>query len=93
LQAPLEGPHGSLLPCGSANQAWLSVDLVEVLCHMAEIGHGSVVHALLEFPIKHCPEILLIVVAQVKVKCKVLILFFPLEVVLCLLSTLLLYGD
>lgn len=66
LQAPLEGPHGSLLPCGSANQAWLSVDLVEVLCHLAEIGHGSAVHALLEYPIKHCPELLLIVVAQVK---------------------------
>jgi len=65
-QAPLEGPHGSLLPCGSANQAWLSVDLVEVLCHLAEIGHGSAVHTLLEYPIKYCPEILLIVVAQVK---------------------------
>ena len=43
-QAPLEGPHGSLLTCGSANQAWLSVDLVEVLCHLAEIGQGSTVH-------------------------------------------------
>jgi CCR4-NOT transcription complex subunit 1 len=62
-QAPLEGPHGSLITCGSANQAWLSVDLVEVLCHLAEIGHGSAVHTLLEYPIKYCPEILLIVVA------------------------------
>ena len=43
---------------------------------MAEIGHASVVHALLEFPIKHCLEILLIVVSQVKVKCKVLMFFF-----------------
>lgn len=64
-QAPLEGPHG-LFPCGSANQAWLSVDLVEVLCHLEEIGHESAVHALLDYPIKHCPEILLLVVAQVK---------------------------
>jgi CCR4-NOT transcription complex subunit 1 len=39
---------------------------VEVLCHLAEIGQGSAVHTLLEYPIKYCPEILLIVVAQVK---------------------------
>ena len=39
---------------------------MEVLCHLAEIGQGSAVHTLLEYPIKYCPEILLIVVAQVK---------------------------
>eukprot|EP01018_Ginkgo_biloba_P022479 Gb_12251 [translate_table: standard] len=65
-QAPLEGPHGNKFPYGSANQAWLSIDLLEVLCQLAEMGHGSAVRMLLEYPLKHCPETLLVVIAQVK---------------------------
>ncbi|XP_057867287.2 uncharacterized protein LOC131074644 isoform X3 [Cryptomeria japonica] len=72
LQAPLEGPHGNKLPFGSMNQAWLSVDLVEVLCHLAEMGHGTVVHSMFEYPINHCPETLLVVVAQVKTNFNIL---------------------
>ncbi|KAH9287615.1 hypothetical protein KI387_031732 [Taxus chinensis] len=65
-QVPLEGPHGNKLPYGFMNQAWLSVDLVEVLCHLAEMGHGAVVRSMFEYPINHCPETLLVVVAQVQ---------------------------
>ncbi|KAL6321921.1 hypothetical protein AAG906_035821 [Vitis piasezkii] len=57
--------HGQELPHGQANQAWLSLDLLDVLCQLAERGHAGSVRLMLEFPLKHCPEILLLGIAQI----------------------------
>lgn len=51
----------------SPNQAWLSLDLLEVLCQLAEAGHISSVRTLLEIPLQHCPELLVFGLAQIKV--------------------------
>ncbi|KAL3683907.1 hypothetical protein R1sor_001929 [Riccia sorocarpa] len=48
------------------NHAWLSVDLVEVLCRLSEAGLSTGVRSLLEYPLKNCPELLLLGMAQVK---------------------------
>ena len=52
---------------------------MEVLFHLAEIGHGSVVQPLPGYNIKHCIEILLILVTQVKGKLHSLDSFFPIK--------------
>eukprot|EP00850_Spirogloea_muscicola_P015627 SM000121S26024 [mRNA] locus=s121:298001:312953:- [translate_table: standard] len=65
-QAPVEGLHGHKSPMGTPNQAWLSVDLIEVLCQLAEAGHVAAIRAILDYPLKHCPEVLLLTLAQVK---------------------------
>lgn len=57
--------HGQELLHGQANQAWLSLDLLDVLCQLAERGHAGSVRLMLEFPLKHCPEILLLGIAQI----------------------------
>lgn len=44
---------------GHANHAWLCLDLLEVLCQLAEIGYASSVRSIVEHPLKHCPEVLL----------------------------------
>lgn len=51
----------------SPNQAWLSLDLLEILCHLAEAGYISSVRTLLEIPLQHCPELLVFGLAQIKV--------------------------
>ncbi|KAL5812656.1 hypothetical protein ACOSQ3_027606 [Xanthoceras sorbifolium] len=71
--------------CGPANHAWLSLDLLEVLCQLAERGHASTVRAMLEFPLKHCPEVLLLGIAQINtaynlLQCDVSSTIFPLIV-------------
>uniref|UniRef100_A0A7N0SZB9 CCR4-NOT transcription complex subunit 1-like n=1 Tax=Kalanchoe fedtschenkoi TaxID=63787 RepID=A0A7N0SZB9_KALFE len=53
----LQGRHG--------NFAWLSLELMEVLCQLAESGHASSVRSMLDFPLKHCPYILLLGMAQI----------------------------
>ncbi|XP_020519676.1 CCR4-NOT transcription complex subunit 1 isoform X1 [Amborella trichopoda] len=53
------------IPNVGANQAWICLDLLEVLCELAERGHASTVRALLEYPTKHFPEILLAGLAQI----------------------------
>lgn len=66
-QFPLESLFGTeMLPTSSTNQAWLSIPLLEVLCQLAEMGHVGAVRSMLEHPLKHCPEILLLGVIQVK---------------------------
>ncbi|XP_071726639.1 uncharacterized protein [Rutidosis leptorrhynchoides] len=50
---------------GHANHAWLCLDLLEVLCQLAERGLAKSVRSLLEYPIKHCPEVLLFGMAHV----------------------------
>lgn len=50
---------------GHANHAWLCLDLLEVLCQLAERGLANSVRSLLEHPLKHCPEVLLFGMAHV----------------------------
>nr|GMC82829.1 CCR4-NOT transcription complex subunit 1 isoform X1 [Ipomoea batatas] len=45
---------------GHSNHAWLCLDLLEVLCQLAERGHANSVRSILEHPLKHCPELLLL---------------------------------
>lgn len=49
----------------SPNHAWLSLDLLEILCRLAELGHADQVRELLEFPRNHCPELLAVGLVQV----------------------------
>ncbi|CAK9867154.1 unnamed protein product [Sphagnum jensenii] len=65
-QAPLENIQGQKLSYGTPNCAWLSLELLEVLCSLAEMGHVGSVRALLELPLKHCPELLVLGLAQIK---------------------------
>lgn len=51
----------------SPNHAWLSLDLLEVLCRLAEVGHDDQVREILEFPLNHCPELLALGLVQVNV--------------------------
>ncbi|KAF5959836.1 hypothetical protein HYC85_001045 [Camellia sinensis] len=53
------------VPHGLANHAWLSLDLLEVLCQLAEGGRAKYVQQILEFPLKQCPELLLLGIAQI----------------------------
>ena len=64
-QAPVEGLQGGKSPTGTPNQAWLCLDLLEVLGRLAELGHHTSVHAILEPPMKQCPEVLLLGMASV----------------------------
>ncbi|XP_074382310.1 uncharacterized protein LOC141724188 isoform X2 [Apium graveolens] len=50
---------------GHAKHAWQCLDLLEVLCKLAERGHAGSVRPMLEYPRKHCPEILLLGVASI----------------------------
>ncbi|OAY69195.1 CCR4-NOT transcription complex subunit 1, partial [Ananas comosus] len=47
------------------NQAWFCLDLLEVLCHLAERGHASSVRAILEYPLTHCPEVLMVGIGHI----------------------------
>ncbi|XXG66487.1 hypothetical protein AAC387_Pa06g0046 [Persea americana] len=57
--------HGSKPLQGNANQAWSCLDLLEVLCQLAERGHASAVRMMLENPLKHCPDVLLAGVSHI----------------------------
>ncbi|KAL5134610.1 CCR4-NOT transcription complex subunit 1 [Glycine soja] len=48
-----------------ANNAWLCLDLLDVLCLLAEKGHTSIVRSILDYPLKHCPEVLLLGMAHI----------------------------
>ncbi|GFP80906.1 ccr4-not transcription complex subunit 1 [Phtheirospermum japonicum] len=50
---------------GQVNHAWLCHDLLEVLCQLSEMGHASLVRSVLEKPLNHCPELLLLGMARV----------------------------
>ncbi|VAI11395.1 unnamed protein product [Triticum turgidum subsp. durum] len=45
---------------GPGNHAWFCLDLLEVLCQLAEVGHTVSVRSMLEYPLGHCPELLLV---------------------------------
>ncbi|KAK2981456.1 hypothetical protein RJ640_017478, partial [Escallonia rubra] len=65
--AYVDAVNGHKFQPGHANHAWLCLNLLEVLCQLAERGHASSVHSILEYPLKHCPEILLLGMAHVNV--------------------------
>ncbi|XP_039684486.1 CCR4-NOT transcription complex subunit 1 isoform X2 [Medicago truncatula] len=63
--AYVDAINGHKLQNGHANHAWLCIDLLDVLCQLAEKGHASVVWSILDYPLKRCPEILLLGMAHV----------------------------
>ncbi|KAF2936785.1 hypothetical protein DAI22_03g002600 [Oryza sativa Japonica Group] len=42
------------------NHAWFCLDLMVVLCQLAEVGHTVSVQSMLEYPLQHCPELLIV---------------------------------
>ncbi|KAI3908415.1 hypothetical protein MKW92_020455 [Papaver armeniacum] len=63
----VDAVHGHKLSTGNGNQAWLCLDLLDVLCQLAETGHAGSVRSMLEYPLKHCPEVLLLGLSQTNV--------------------------
>nr|VDD41256.1 unnamed protein product [Brassica oleracea] len=51
---------------GLSNEAWLSLDLLDVLCQLAERGHTVVVSSLLQYPLAQCPKTLLTGMTHIK---------------------------
>jgi len=58
---------------GNGNQAWSCLDLLNVLCQLAESGHISSVRLMLEHPLNRCPEVLLFGIAHINVSYSVLL--------------------
>ena len=65
-QEPLEGLHGGKSPTGTPNACWMALDLYTTLAALADSGHAAAVRAVMEAPLKTCPEILLLGAASVK---------------------------
>ncbi|GMP61971.1 hypothetical protein CsSME_00024246 [Camellia sinensis var. sinensis] len=61
----VDAVHGLKFQPGHANHAWLCLDLLEVLCLLAERGHASAVQSMLKHPLEHCPEVLLLGMAHI----------------------------
>lgn len=57
--APLEGlQQAGKAPTGTPNEAWLSIDLQQVLCYLfVEPAHQPVVRQMLQSALKECPEV------------------------------------
>ncbi|KAJ0245364.1 Transcription regulator [Hirschfeldia incana] len=51
---------------GISNEAWLSLDLLDVLCQLAERGHTVLVSSLLQYPLTQCPKTLLFGMTHIK---------------------------
>ncbi|XP_062201118.1 uncharacterized protein LOC133903692 isoform X2 [Phragmites australis] len=47
------------------NQAWYCLELLEVLCQLAELGYAKPVRSMLDYPLIHCPEVLLLGVSHI----------------------------
>lgn len=67
LQTYVDAVHGHKLQLGHANHAWLCLELLDVLCQLAERGYASFVQSILEYPLKNCPEVLLLGLAHINV--------------------------
>jgi len=67
FQAYVDAVHGQKFQLGHANHAWLCLDLLEVLSHLAESGHSSAVRSILDHPLKNFPEVLLLGIAHIDV--------------------------
>ncbi|XP_024032955.1 CCR4-NOT transcription complex subunit 1 [Morus notabilis] len=63
--AYIDSLHGHKLQVGPANHAWLCLDLLDVLCQLAERGHASTVRSMVQYPLQHCPEVLLLGMAHI----------------------------
>ncbi|KAG5142481.1 hypothetical protein JHK82_018176 [Glycine max] len=63
--AYVDAINGHKLQNGHANHAWLCLDLLDVLCQLAEKGHASIVRLIFDYPLKHCPEVLLLGLAHI----------------------------
>ncbi|KAF3440045.1 hypothetical protein FNV43_RR18323 [Rhamnella rubrinervis] len=61
----IDSVQGHKLQLGNANHAWLCLDLLDILCQLAERGHATTVRSMLEFPLQHCPEVLLLGMAHI----------------------------
>uniref|UniRef100_A0A0D3HGI2 Uncharacterized protein n=1 Tax=Oryza barthii TaxID=65489 RepID=A0A0D3HGI2_9ORYZ len=51
--------------CMQGNQAWYCLDLLEVLCQLAELGYATMVRSMLDYPLIHCPDVLLLGVSHI----------------------------
>lgn len=51
----------------TANLSWYSLALIETLLRLAEVENYQIVRTIFKFPEKHCPELLLLGLAQAKV--------------------------
>ncbi|XP_026438629.1 CCR4-NOT transcription complex subunit 1-like [Papaver somniferum] len=60
----VDAVHGHKLATGNANQAWICLDLLDVLCQLSETGHAGSIRLMLDYPLKHCPEVLLLGLSQ-----------------------------
>jgi CCR4-NOT transcription complex subunit 1 len=49
---------------GALHQTWYSLALIETLLKLAEVENYGVVRQIFNYPIKHCPELLCIGLAQ-----------------------------
>ncbi|XVF73469.1 hypothetical protein PTKIN_Ptkin12aG0203600 [Pterospermum kingtungense] len=63
--AYVDAVHGHKLHLGNENHAWLCLDLLDVLCQLAERGYNIFVRSMVEYPLKHCPEVLLLGMSHV----------------------------
>ena len=71
-QPPLEGVPGGRSPLGTPNSAWLCLDLIQSLALLAEADHLAEMRAVLDQPLKQCPELLLLGCAQTRTEWNVL---------------------
>ncbi|KAL1217144.1 hypothetical protein V5N11_021478 [Cardamine amara subsp. amara] len=62
----IDNMHGLEQQLGLSNHAWLSLDLLDVLCQLAERGHAFLVSSLLQYPLTHCPRTLLLGMTHIK---------------------------
>lgn len=67
FQAYGDAVHDPKLKHVLANHAWLCIDLLDVLCQLAERGHASDVRSMLDYPLQYCPEVLLLGMAHINV--------------------------
>ncbi|GFS35543.1 transcription regulator [Actinidia rufa] len=65
VSAYVDAVHGHKFQIGHTHHAWLSLDLLEVLCLLAERGHASAIRSMLKHPLEHCPEVLLLGMAHI----------------------------
>lgn len=84
LQEIIDSIQGLKLQSQSSNHAWFCLDLLNVLCQLAENGYKAYVLSILEYPLKHCPEILLLGLAQIKVRSLIMVRLVFLLVLLSL---------
>uniref|UniRef100_A0A0A9WXP9 CCR4-NOT transcription complex subunit 1 n=1 Tax=Lygus hesperus TaxID=30085 RepID=A0A0A9WXP9_LYGHE len=58
LKAPPESENKEIT-------CWRSMELIELVMHLAERGHYQEVHELIKVPIQHCPDVLMLGLLQI----------------------------